>query len=154
MKELFKETIFRMYMDADKEYLVFRTMHGGTEYIIYTADAQCCSDSWFESITNPEYLVGNEIIGIEEKIEREEIVPETDDMSQRILRIYGYTFKTSQGYSDIEFRNSSNGYYGGSCELVDNPELEVSFITGDQLQLSFGQNGKKVVLDRIQANPI
>lgn len=30
---------------------------------------------------------------------------------------YCYKFRTDNGYADIIFRNSSNVYYGGECEL-------------------------------------
>ncbi len=30
----------------------------------------------------------------------------------------GYKLTTDKGYADIVFRNSSNGYYGGSIELL------------------------------------
>jgi hypothetical protein len=149
MKELFKETIFRMYIDKDQEYLAFRLMCGSNDYVIYRADAGCCSKSWFESISNPEYLIGNEVIGIEEKVEREETVPETAEMVEKTLRIYGYTLKTAQGYTDIEFRNESNGYYGGRCDLVDDPELKVTRVAPDQIQLSFGEQGSKIILYQV-----
>ena len=49
-----------------------------------------------------------------------------DDMTQRCKcehwqecdEAYGYKLTTDKGYADIVFRNSSNGNYGGSIELL------------------------------------
>lgn len=35
------------------------------------------------------------------------------------IEVYSYTIKTVAGYIDIIFRNESNGYYNGWCELIN-----------------------------------
>lgn len=118
MKELFWATIQYIYMDEEKGYMVFINRWGDKHYA-YSADGDCCSHSWFESVTNQENIIGEKIIGMEEK-------PEVEDESSsegECIRVYGYTLKTAVGYTDIEFRNSSNGYYGGSCIFLRDTKL-------------------------------
>jgi hypothetical protein len=121
MKEIFKQTISAIYIDEDSQYLVF-IAKWGEPYWVYHASAECCSRSWFESINNPENLLCEEIIGIEEKPDSE-TNGESCDRHDYFTTVYGYTLKTNKGYTDIEFRNSSNGYYGGSCEFVPDAKL-------------------------------
>jgi hypothetical protein len=115
MKNLFGVFIRNIYISEDKTVLLFIT----DEYLVYRAEGECCSQSWFESISNPENIILNKntcykkIIGIEEK---QCVLQEHPDHD--CLSVYGYTLKTSEGYCDIEYRNSSNGYYGGSCEEI------------------------------------
>ena len=45
-----------------------------------------------------------------------------EDGYSDVIKHYGYTVTTPMGYFDILFRNSSNGYYGGSLDLVDDEE--------------------------------
>ena len=116
MKELFWESVKNIYTDDDKKYLIFFT--DWEKCYVYRAGGDCCSASWFESIENIENMIKEKIIGIEEK----NIEVERDGE----LKIYGYTFKTKAGYTDIEFRNESNGFYDGSCELVKDFSIEWS----------------------------
>lgn len=123
MKEVFGKVIKSVYMDEDSQYLVL--ISDFDDYLVYKAEGDCCSSSWFESINNIESLINQKVIGIEEN-------PESirEDEQDDCLRVYGYTLKTSQGYVDVEFRNSSNGYYGGSCELVEGAELIYPSVEG------------------------
>jgi len=118
MNELFGCDISYLYIDKEQQYLAFITFF--KKIYLYYADGDCCSHSWFESINNPENIIDSEIIGIEKK----EIITgkENDDNS---VIAFGYTLKTNKGYTDIEFRNESNGYYGGSCILI--PEKDIQF---------------------------
>lgn len=124
MIELFGHYIKYIYTDIDadhdKSYLIF--INNLNNFWAYSAVGDCCSYSWFESINNPENLMDARVIGIEEKEEyyEEESFKEGVD---EVIKIYGYTLKTHKGYTDIEFRNSSNGYYGGSCEYIPDAKL-------------------------------
>lgn len=130
MKELLLQEISAILTDDERRYLVFiLQIFSNPEYLIYEAEGDCCSTSWFESISNPEYLIGalgNQILGVEYKNEVElgDHDKQRDDL-ENCISVYGYTLKTQHGYSDIEFRNESNGYYGGYCEY--RPELKIEF---------------------------
>lgn len=120
MKELFWETVRYIYMDEDKTYIVFINGYSD-KHFVFCADGDCCSTSWFESVTNQENLAGEKIIGMVEK-------PETEDEGaingdDDCVKVYGYTLITAKGHIDVEFRNSSNGYYGGSCYFVRDTKL-------------------------------
>ncbi len=45
------------------------------------------------------------------------------------LQIYKTTLKTDKGDCDVEYRNSSNGYYGGSLDLTHLSEKQMSKMT-------------------------
>jgi hypothetical protein len=49
----------------------------------------------------------------------EEDAPEDGKTRQDFDSLYGYGVVTDKGEGDIEFRNSSNGYYGGWLELSE-----------------------------------
>jgi hypothetical protein len=138
MKEIFKQTISAIYIDEDSQYLVF-IAKWGEPYWVYHASAECCSRSWFESINNPENLLCEEIIDIEEKPDSE-TNGESCDRHDYFATVYGYTLKTNKGYTDIEFRNSSNGYYGGSCEFVPDAKLIFPVIEDTQKPYNFTYN--------------
>lgn len=101
-------------MDDSSEYIVFFDWNEGSW--VYKAVGDCCSISWFESINNATSLLDSQIIGIEIKPEKEASEPTVEES----IKLYGYTLKTLKGYCDIEFRNSSNGYYGGWSEYIPN----------------------------------
>lgn len=86
----------------------------------FHCDADCCSESWIEHVTGIGSLLGGTIF----EITRAESVsvPATRQESEYIDV---YTIKTEKGRFDIEFRNSSNGYYGGAIEsgIKCNPDF-------------------------------
>lgn len=77
----------------------------------YSCEGDCCSYSWFESLDGKDNLIGEVIL---EVIDKEENKPSESNEEHECLQFYGFTFKTVKGYCDLEMRNSSNGYYGGS----------------------------------------
>ena len=114
MKELLQEIVCGIYTNQERDILAFQTVTSDS-FLVYAAEGDCCSQSWFESINNPENIIGAEIIGLEIKP-----VVEKDGPG---LLAYGITLKTEKGYCDIEYRNENNGYYGGSCELITDYQL-------------------------------
>jgi len=87
-----------------------------TSKIAYLTEADCCSETWFSEIINLDFLI-NQVVT--EVVELD--MPEFDDGNgrQRYDKFYGYRVATPAGHCTIAFRNSSNGYYGGSCELAE-----------------------------------
>jgi hypothetical protein len=121
MKQLLGQTIYNVYMSEDNNVLVFTGF--GIDHYAYNVSADCCSESWFESVTNPEYLHQEEVIGIEIKDLPNAEADEDAERDQECIQRYGYTLKTKKGYCDIEFRNASNGYYGGKCRFMKDTKL-------------------------------
>lgn len=129
MKELIGKTIKAMYVNEDQHMLKFDTDQGE---LIYLAEGDCCSESWFADIVFGWKFFNHTVV---EVIELE--VPEwlnrviTNDKRtrQEYDEVYGFQlivsaekhslYESNNSMScDIIFRNSSNGYYGGWCELL------------------------------------
>lgn len=114
MKELVGQKILKMFIDKDsQEYMAFRTE---SRDFIYFVEGDCCSESWFADVISIDALLGHTVFSIDE-VSMGEI--EDDRGRQECDKAYGYKFKTTGGYADIVFRNSSNGYYGGSLRLIN-----------------------------------
>ena len=81
---------------------------------VWETEGDCCSESWFSDIVNPQALFGAVVLAVE-CIEMEQIGYSVEDgrCRQEVDTAYGYKITTNKGWCDIVFRNSSNGYYGG-----------------------------------------
>ena len=79
--------------------------------LTFYTDADCCSESWIEHISAPKLPA--KILSIEDK----ELPDPPPSGRQEVDKAYSTIFKTDMGDFEVEFRNSSNGYYGGSLEL-------------------------------------
>lgn len=117
-------------VENDKSVLVFRFDDGEVRY---NAEGDCCSSSWIEHIEMPNDLAGAEIVSVGEA----PVIDATDDDKQNpkrtpyyegdenreyeCLQVYQTVFGTTKGDIAVEYRNSSNGYYGGSLELQPLP---------------------------------
>jgi len=117
MKELLGKTITKVQM-LGNDYIAFTTDTG--KVIEYDAYGDCCSISWFAHIDNLKALIGNKINSVEARKmwTKEEIKKAESEGDYEVLALYGYLLKTNKGTCDIEFRNDSNGYYGGSADLI------------------------------------
>lgn len=73
-------------------------------------DGDCCSHSWFEHVEMPEFPFTIQKV---EEIAGEEV----SHPDHECLQVYGLKMETDRGHVDIEMRNSSNGFYGGSFNL-------------------------------------
>lgn len=116
-----------VYVNADQSELYLKRKYSGG--IRITTSADCCSETWFADITSPENLVG-EIKGVRVL----DLPKPTDDRSrQEDDEAYGFVLSTDKGDCTIVYRNSSNGYYGGSIGTVTDSELpeELTLITSD-----------------------
>jgi hypothetical protein len=113
MKELIGHKILDIEVGDNEISLRFTT---DKNTIIYNACGDCCSESWFGEIISLDNLINHTIAQVEILS-----LPQYQDghTRQEFDRIYGFGIATEAGHSNIIFRNSSNGYYGGSCELDD-----------------------------------
>ena len=123
MKELIGRKVLSYKFEDGGEKVVFETDKGK---IVYEAFGDCCSSSFFSDITGIDNLLGSEVLEVVERQEwsDEEIKKAEAQGSYDVLSLYGYLIKTARGTCDIEFRNDSNGYYGGSCDLVSDETRE------------------------------
>jgi len=116
MKELIGKKIVKVEIDSKQQhYLRFTTDTG--EQLVYLADGDCCSESWFYSVSGLDCLLG-QIVTAVEQINMGEIA-EDGKSRQESDELYSVKLTTGRGVADVEFRNSSNGYYGGNVEFCD-----------------------------------
>jgi hypothetical protein len=84
------------------------------ESITARADGDCCSSTWIENVDGAEQLIGT-VLSVED-------IPMPDlgsPNSYDVIAYYGCKITTDKGFSVIDYRNSSNGFYGGSLSWSD-----------------------------------
>lgn len=113
-------------LSDDQECIRF-TCDGG-EVIRADCYGDCCSHSWVEDILYPDVLIGVPVLEVE-NIDMPDGMPTKHGHFEEEMQYYGCKIRTSKGVCTIEYRNSSNGYYGGSLEWLayGTPDLIVDF---------------------------
>jgi hypothetical protein len=113
MKELKGKIIKEIYLNEDKEIMVFKTIDN--EVISYQTKNDCCNVVWFETWENLDILSNYKVNRIIE-IPMREVDPTRGDS---VEEVYGHRLETNKGYALIEYRNNHNGYYGGTIEFTN-----------------------------------
>jgi hypothetical protein len=103
---LIGKRITAVYIADDKEALKF-DVEGG-EPIVARVDANCCSQTWVETVETPEHLLGT--VTAVENIDMPDLGSPSD---YDVIAYYGCKIHTEKGSCLIDYRNSSNGFYGG-----------------------------------------
>lgn len=91
--------------NEDGSRLIFTLADGRT--LTYTAEGDCCSYSWVEHLTVPPDLAGTISTSYSEADMGE------TEKDYETIRVYQTAFQTPKGEIIVEYRNASNGYYGG-----------------------------------------
>lgn len=124
LDDLIGKKIINIFLN--RAFLRFDTNQGS---LTYQVDGDCCSYSYFYDFFGVGNLIGN---GPVKSIESVELHPTDLIFSREFkngeIRVYGFRIITDSKYygevsSVFSFRNSSNGYYGGSIRKVDNVEV-------------------------------
>lgn len=102
------KTITRVAIASDKEAIRFVTNHGE---VVARCDADCCSHTWIEHVDLPTLGFPALVISAEDIHEG---LPENQDREGDLIQFYGFKIVTDKGEILIDYRNESNGYYGGS----------------------------------------
>lgn len=100
------------------------------EEVIARADGDCCSKTWIECIESPCHCLGSKVIGISDLLEMTR--SDCGKSEQGCLKFYGCRVDTEKGSFVVDYRNDSNGCYGGYLSWDDE-----DFYGGVS-----GQNGK------------
>ncbi len=88
----------------------------GREPITYLTDGDCCSRTWIEHVEGVDRLVGGTVASVEDiAMPGDPVAAEAHEC----LAFYGLAVKTDKGTAVIDYRNSSNGYYGGNMVCID-----------------------------------
>lgn len=92
----------------DKEAMLFVTDSG--DNLIVQVDADCCSHTWIESVELPALGLPFTVIACDDL----DMGKEPEEIDYDYVQFYGAKITTDKGDLVIDYRNSSNGYYGGS----------------------------------------
>jgi hypothetical protein len=112
--------IKNVFVERDGTYIMFET--DTKQKFVYSAYGDCCSRTWVERVAGLDALRGEVVTAVEE---RELPHPTPIPDCYESLAVYCNVLKTLKGECEIEYRNDSNGYYGGSLELDSYPAHEV-----------------------------
>lgn len=115
MNPLVGKVIESIWLADDKEAIKFK-IQGEAEPIIALAYGDCCSHTWIENAENVEAILGHPVLASDNvDLDREEGKDGYD-----VIKFYGFNIDTIGGTCKIDFRNSSNGYYGGDLTWPNN----------------------------------
>ena len=134
LKDLVGKTITEIEISECKQYIKFNTH---TEDIIWSLYNDCCSDGWIEHMSIP-YIKDNLLIEEVNEIDLGEVMPTI----QEVDKLYGVKIRciNKNGIPreiNIEFRNSSNGYYGSFLEHNLAKDLKLSDVNFKKVTESF-----------------
>lgn len=104
------KTITGMDIAADRQALRFIMTDGE---MVVDVDADCCSYSWVEHVEIPALGFPATVMSVDE-LDMPEGAVSTFHGDSDVLAFYGCKIVTDRGEIVIDYRNDSNGYYGGS----------------------------------------
>lgn len=107
---LLGKTINNIKVTADEEKLNFICEDG--DHLAFT-EAECCSSTWIENVELPALGFPCKVLKVEEL--ESEVIGEVEEYDH--LQKYGLKIVTDKGDIVIDYRNESNGYYGGWLEF-------------------------------------
>jgi len=100
------KTINKILIAEDKQAILFKCSDGDVKAL---ADADCCSYTWIENIDTPALGFPATVQSVRDLEMGDDIESEDGD----VVTLYGIEIVTDKGAITIDFRNESNGYYGG-----------------------------------------
>jgi len=112
MNPLIGKTLTGMKIADDRQALLFQTTDGDMEVLV---DADCCSYTWVEHIELPALGFPALVTAVEDlDLPQEPVKPSAFVKEYEVPAFYGCKISTDRGDIVIDYRNDSNGYYGGS----------------------------------------
>lgn len=116
IKEMKGKTLGSVELAKDKSSITFQMTDGST--YSFGVEGDCCSHSWIEHLEKPGDVAGAVFLEL-----KEDSMDVTDDdienpmgkdyRAHESLMKYQSHFHTTKGVITLDYRNSSNGYYGG-----------------------------------------
>lgn len=95
----------------------------GEPDIILEPYGDCCSQTWIESIDLMSPLYDAIIQKIEDiDMPHKGDIPTLEHPMVECVKYYGLRITTNKGVSVIDYRNDSNGYYGGELTIRFQPK--------------------------------
>lgn len=122
MRGMLNKPLAAVELSDDKQTITFRFKDGSSQE--FGVEGDCCSSSWIEHLTLPDDYVGAAITNVTEasmdRTDDEAFNPKgeprwegDEGREHESLQVYETRFVTPRGEIVLEYRNSSNGYYGG-----------------------------------------
>ncbi len=100
------------------------TFHCANGDYLFEAEGDCCSQTFIESVEGPQAGV---ILDVLEPHWGEDDADRYREEKDGEMKFYKATLVLEgAGHLDVEYRNESNGYYGGTLELRAAPSESVS----------------------------
>ena len=97
---------------ADRQAMLFETNAGD---LVIQVDADCCSYTWIEGVELPALGFPATVTAVEDLSLPEDLSLTSEfHKDPDVLAFYGCKISTDRGEIVIDYRNDSNGYYGGS----------------------------------------
>ena len=106
--------VSNIHINRARTALVFSTHRGEIE--AYT-EAECCSETWIEHVETPALGFPCKVLEVANLKLRAELVE--GEYEHSLTQYYGLKITTDKGDIVIDYRNLSNGYYGGSLEFTE-----------------------------------
>lgn len=105
---LIGKVLTAIYLADDKEAIKFEI--DGGEPLVVRVDADCCSHTWVESIELLALGFPATVVAVDDLD-----MPDLGNIEGcDVVAYYGCKITTDRGEIVIDYRNDSNGYYGGS----------------------------------------
>lgn len=108
---LIGKTLTGMRIAEDRQALLFQTADGD---LVVHVDADCCSYTWVEGVELPALGFPAVVTAVDDLEMPENSQASTFHTDADSLAFYGCKISTDRGEIVIDYRNDSNGYYGGS----------------------------------------
>lgn len=106
--KLIGKKIVDVKIAEDKLAMLFVCDNG--EELVVRVDADCCSYTWIESVELPALGFPFTVIACDDLDMNKEPL---ENEEYECLQFYGSKITTDKGDMVIDYRNDSNGYYGG-----------------------------------------
>lgn len=106
--QLIGKTITAFELTNDRKALRFVVADG--DPVIALCDADCCSETWVEHVSLPARGFPATVLDAADIK-----MPDLGNMPDRdVVAYYGFKVATDKGEMVVDYRNDSNGYYGGN----------------------------------------
>lgn len=99
------KTLEKVELASDKKAIRF-TVDG--EPVVAKCDGDCCSSTWIESVEMPAMGLPAKVLAASDL----ELPSQGSDGD--LIQFYGLKLTTDKGDFVLDYRNESNGYYGGN----------------------------------------
>lgn len=112
-------------MTSSGERILFRFVDGSAR--IFGVAADCCSESWIEHLEQPDNIEGAIILSVVDSGTVDEFNIENTKSGNSCINVYQTIFRTDRGDITLEYRNASNGMYGGYLvDIHDSKNLKIA----------------------------